>query len=291
MNAGPAASRTAVLVCQGRAVAHGHFAQGRFDDPTALEMLNDAERKPVERARSPEAPNKAGERIEYEMLRANAEVMVPRTIVIDDAVRSRPTSQVVILGAGLDGRAWRMRELSSVDVFEVDQPSSQNDKRQRTRQLDPVVRTLHFVPVDFTHDDLDTSLETAGHVDTTATTWIWEGVVPYLTPAAVRDTAGIIGRRSAPGSRLMVNYQTPSWSAAGARLVARALAMVTRRTDPLANEPRRSAWTPEAMRDLLRQHGFNVVSDDDLLSISASEHLTPRHERSLSLGRVAIADK
>ena len=291
MNEGPAASRTAVLVCQGRAVAQGHIAQGRFDDPTALEMLTDAERKPVERARSPQPPNKAGERIEYEMLRANAEVMVPRTIAIDDAVRGRPTSQLVILGAGLDGRAWRMRELSSVDVFEVDQLSSQDDKRRRTRQLEPVARTLHFVPVDFTGDELDTSLKTAGHVDSTATTWIWEGVVPYLTPPAVREITGIIGRRSAPGSRLIVNYQTPSWSAAGGRLLARALAVLTRRTDPLANEPRRSAWTPESMRALLHQHGFTVVSDDDLLSIATAANLEPRHEHSLSLGRVAIADK
>ena len=33
------ASRTAVQVCQGRAVAHGRLAVGRFDDPTALALL------------------------------------------------------------------------------------------------------------------------------------------------------------------------------------------------------------------------------------------------------------
>lgn len=32
------ASRTAVLVCQGRAVADGRIAVGRFADPTALPL-------------------------------------------------------------------------------------------------------------------------------------------------------------------------------------------------------------------------------------------------------------
>ncbi len=57
------------------------------------------------------APDGARARMQWEMLRATAEVMVPRTIAIDDAVRERANSQVVILGAGLDGRAWRMPEL------------------------------------------------------------------------------------------------------------------------------------------------------------------------------------
>lgn len=42
------ASRTAVLVCQARAVAHGRLAPGRFDDPVALPLLRPDERAPVE---------------------------------------------------------------------------------------------------------------------------------------------------------------------------------------------------------------------------------------------------
>jgi len=37
------ASRTAVLVCQGRAVAHGRSGVGRFDHPTALALLRDGD--------------------------------------------------------------------------------------------------------------------------------------------------------------------------------------------------------------------------------------------------------
>ena len=46
------ASRTAVLVCQGRAVADGRLAVGRFDDPVARALLRDDELAAVERART-----------------------------------------------------------------------------------------------------------------------------------------------------------------------------------------------------------------------------------------------
>src|SRR4051812_33003157 len=93
------ASRTAVLVCQGRAVAQGRLAVDRFDDPTAMPLLRDDERSAVEQVRSGVAPRGWGDRMEFEMLRATAEVMVPRTVRIDDAVRERRAPQLVILGA------------------------------------------------------------------------------------------------------------------------------------------------------------------------------------------------
>jgi hypothetical protein len=51
------------------------------------------------------------------------------------AVRARLAPQLVILGAGLDGRAWRIAEHADVDAFEVDHPASQQDKRDRVREL------------------------------------------------------------------------------------------------------------------------------------------------------------
>src|SRR5690349_13811189 len=119
-----AASRTAVLVCQGRAAADGRFAVGRFADPTAVSLLRPGEREIVQWVRDGAVPRQWQQRVDYETVRASAELMVPRTVVIDDAVRERPTPQTVILGAGLDGRAWRLPELAGVPVFEVDQPAS-----------------------------------------------------------------------------------------------------------------------------------------------------------------------
>lgn len=285
------ASRTAVLVCEGRAVAQDRFAVGRFDDPTAMRLLREDERGSVLRARSGAAPKAWRDRIEFEMLRANAEVMVPRTVAIDDAVSERPAAQVVILGAGLDGRAWRMRGLATVDVFEVDHPASQRDKRDRVGELRPLARSLRFVPVDFTGDDLDGALATAGHDASAPTTWVWEGVVPYLTPAEVEASARVVSRRSGAGSRLVVNYQAPAVSARIGRRLAGLLATLAGRPDPLAREPQRSAWTPAAMRGLLSGNGFAVVGDDDLLSVAEGLGMPVRNRRSLRVGRVVVADR
>lgn len=285
------ASRTAVLVCQGRAVANGRIAPGRFRDPTAMEMLDSAERGPVEAARAGVPPKDFAARFEFEMLAANAEVIAPRTIAIDDAVRFRPSPQLVILGAGLDGRAWRMMELADVDVFEVDHPASQDDKRRRVEALRPLSRTLHFIAIDFAADDLGVALGAAGHRNAVPTTWVWEGVVPYLTPDAVETTVRSVAQRSAPASRLIVNYQSPSWSAAAGRLLARAMATLARRPDPLAAEPRRSSWTPATMAALLQRHGWTVDHDTDLLTLAQHEQITIRHARSLQHGRVVVADR
>src|SRR4051812_18119981 len=171
------ASGSAVLVCQGRAVAHDRLAPGRFADPTALALLRDDEVIAVERARSDEPPQGASARINWRLHRLNAQVNVPRTVAIDDAVRAGPRGQVVILGAGLDGRAWRLDELAGAELFEVDHPDSQADKQNRAAALGEPVAHRHLVPIDFRSDDLGGALAAAGHDSTAPTTWIWEGVV------------------------------------------------------------------------------------------------------------------
>lgn len=215
------ASRTAVLVCQGRAAADGRLAPGRFADPTASPLLRPDERAVVDRVRAGVTPDGWRPRIDHETVRASAEVVAPRTVAVDDAVRDRSHPQVVILGAGLDGRAWRMPELAGVAVFEVDHPASQQDKRERAGALSgPPPR---YVPVDFRRDRLSEALAGAGHRADVPTTWIWEGVVPYLTRTQVAATVAEIAAGSATGSRLVVNYQTPAVTTTLGRVVARLL--------------------------------------------------------------------
>ncbi len=50
------ASRTAVMVCMGRAAAHGLTRDERFSDPTALWLLGEPERQLVQRFRDGAAP-------------------------------------------------------------------------------------------------------------------------------------------------------------------------------------------------------------------------------------------
>jgi methyltransferase (TIGR00027 family) len=279
------ASHTAVLVCQGRAAANDRVVPGRFADPTALALLRGAERDMVRRVRDGTPPAGWKARIEYEMVRGSAEILVPRTIAIDDAVREGPREQVVILGAGLDGRAWRMPELRDSDTYEVDQPASQRDKRERAVALGD--RQPHFVPVEFGRDDLAATLESAGHRADRPTTWVWEGVVPYLTPDEVRGTLAEVAARSAPGSRLIVNYQSDG----AGRAVMKIFTVLFLRASPWRDEPWRSMWTPEQMRDLLTGHGFRVVRDDDLLTLAAALPMKLGQRGPLRNSRVAVADR
>jgi methyltransferase (TIGR00027 family) len=291
MDAGSVASRSAVLVCQGRAAGDGVLAAGRFDDPVAMAMLGEDERGVVEQVRAGTPPQGWGNRMAYELVRACAEGVVPRTVAIDDAVIDSAAPQLVILGAGLDGRAWRLSQLATVRVFEVDHPASQADKLERVGTLAPIAKSLRLVRVDFARGGLGAGLAAAGHDPAIRTTWIWEGVVPYLTREQVQATVGEVAQRSAAGSRLIVNYQAPSVVATIGRLVVRVMNRLGRRADPLAGEPNRSTWTPATMRDLLAAHGFIAGTDQDLLSIASDLSMTVTRRRSLRNGRVVVADR
>ncbi|MBK3640862.1 class I SAM-dependent methyltransferase [Streptomyces sp. MBT33] len=295
---GRAASRTAVLVCQGRAVADGRAAVGRFSDPVAVRLLRDGERTTVDEVRAGTPPQGWQARVAYEGVRACAEVVVPRTIAIDDALRAHEAGQLVILGAGLDTRAWRLPELARTDVWEVDHPASQDDKRARLTQRGPeenprpdtelraVARSVRFTPVDFAVADLGAALDTAGHDPTAPTTWLWEGVVPYLTRERVRATVAALATRSASGSTLIVNYQAPSAKAAAGRLLTRLLG-----SSLTSGEPWLSLWRPERMAALLAEHDLRVVADDPLLAVAQGLGAPVRGRSSLRSGRVAVAER
>ena len=250
-------SQTAVMVCAARAAAHGRTDVAAFTDPTALALLPKDARQRVERFRSGLPPRSLRERVGNAILEKRSKMMVARTVAIDGAIRAAASSQFVVLGAGLDGRAWRMPELAEVTVFEVDHPDSQREKRARAASLKQAARDVRFVPVDFTRDRLDDALASAGHDPVRQTTWVWEGVVMYLERADIEATLRVIEARSAPGSRLVVVYHSPS---------------IIRQMGGFflgwVGEPFRSAFTANEMDTLLAGFGFAVVQDDDLASIA-----------------------
>lgn len=284
-----AASSTAVLVCQGRATADGRYAVGRFSDPVAEDLLDPAERTLVDRVRADDVPARAAERVAYEMIRRSGITMVPRTIAIDDAIRDHGAAQLVILGAGLDARAWRMPELVHVTVFEIDHPASQRDKLRRIGDRTPTALSVLPVEVDLATQPLSPTLANAGFDPQVASTWVWEGVVPYLTADDVRATVAQIAELCAPGSRLVVNYQAKSAVVTLLRRAMRLVLRLTRQPDPLAGEPWRSLWRPDSMQRLLHDNDFRVVSDADLLTLAAGLDLPSDVDGSLRNGRVVLA--
>lgn len=121
-----------------------------------------------------------------------------------------------------------------------------------------MAREVRFVPLDFTRDQLGDALAAAGHDPARPTTWVWEGVVMYLSPDEVETTLAELTRRSAPGSRLVILYARPA-------LIMRIVGLLVRRL----GEPFRSAFTPDAMGALLGRYGFTIVRDVGVPQIGA----------------------
>ncbi|MGZ3500958.1 MAG: class I SAM-dependent methyltransferase [Gemmatimonadaceae bacterium] len=247
-------SRTALMVTYARAVADVGASHVRdFRDPTARVFLSEKGLKQL--ARTEETIRAGRETATLAFARVSADLMALRTSTIDAAMRaavSRGTKQIVILGAGLDGRAWRMNELAGLRVFEVDHPATQAFKRQHLAELPQSIARVTFVPIDFEHESLDAALARAGHDDVQPTCWIWEGVVMYLSPEVVHSTLAAIAGRSAKGSTLIVNYHT-TMRRGLVRLIFRML-----------GEPVKSKWSPEEMAEALRAAGFGVIEDSGI---------------------------
>jgi methyltransferase (TIGR00027 family) len=247
-------SRTAHFVAHGRALADAGLSHvPDFHDPTARVFLNAKGKRSLTKTERAAREGRRG--IGIEMARVMADMIALRTAVIDTAVRNAiagGATQLVILGAGYDGRAWRMPELAGVKVFEVDHPATQSDKRTRLAELPPPTGIVTFVPIDFQMEPLGAVLDRAGHNRSSPTCWIWEGVVMYLTRDVMRATLAGIAGGSAPGSTLIVNYHTVH-----RRFFARLMFR-------LIGEPQISAWTREGMAADLRSVGFVVREDSGM---------------------------
>jgi methyltransferase (TIGR00027 family) len=132
-----------------------------------------------------------------------------RTRLIDDWIREALAAdgrQVVILGAGFDCRALRMRELANIPVFEVDRPAMIARKERILgggRQKPSRVRRISL---DFQKDNLRNRLAEAGFSANLRTLFIWEGATNYLDPQSVETVFDFFARDASLGSRIIFTY-------------------------------------------------------------------------------------
>jgi methyltransferase (TIGR00027 family) len=132
-----------------------------------------------------------------------------RTRMIDDWVREGLDSlvkQVVILGAGFDCRALRLKELASISVFEVDRPAMVTRKEHILAKSRLTPRRIRRIGVDFQKDNLGNLLVEAGYLANLRTLFIWEGVTNYLDVQAVEAVFNFFAQEAAIGSRIIFTY-------------------------------------------------------------------------------------
>ena len=126
----------------------------------------------------------------------------------------KPISQVVLLGAGMDTRVFRLRTKSGTvaDVaFEVDMPEVLNAKQAVLEKCDESLTQLTLVKrrvsvgVDLNHPKWSETLLAAGFDPTAPTVWLAEGLTMYLEPHAMAALTATLHELSAPHSVLLVS--------------------------------------------------------------------------------------
>lgn len=243
-------SRTAFAAAAHRA-AHQVLEQGAiFADPLALAILGQDAETVAQDAR--DHPERRGMRA-FIAARSNlAECWLAQSVA------ERGVGQVVVLGAGLDTFAYRHPLAQSLKVFEVDHPDTQAWKRRRLAEagvLKP--ETLTFAPIDFEHDRLLDGLTDAGFDPRVRSFFVWLGVAPYLTEAAIRATLTAIAALPG-GAEVVFDYAdppetlTPEDRARHAARAERVAAM---------GEPWLSYFELAKLKVLLLALGFTTVED------------------------------
>ncbi len=205
-------SKTCLYVAAGRALgAREPDAAVRNPDYLAERLLGPEERALVSEQACVQALAQDYAEYSKNMEAMGAALMMQvRTRFIDDRLAeevAKGATQIVLLGAGFDTRAYRLTELlKDTRVFEVDQPATQQYKRRRIREAGiEVPANLTYVPVDFRNDSLGSVLAGAGYDSSRVTFFIWEGVTMYLPETAVAETLRWVGTQ-APGSTIIFDF-------------------------------------------------------------------------------------
>jgi methyltransferase (TIGR00027 family) len=142
-----------------------------------------------------------------------------RTKHHDDAItKHRNVKQIVILGAGLDTRAYRLTELGpDDDLFEIDTADIihyKNDILASNKEgMEPKCKR-HTIATDLSHSSWAEDLgKHECFQKSLPTVWILEGLIYYLTPDSVDELMSHISNLSSPGSILAADIM--NWQATG----------------------------------------------------------------------------
>ena len=110
--------------------------------------------------------------------------------------------QAVLLGAGLDTRAWRLLWPMGSTVFEVDRAGALETKASMLDEARAVPACRRTEVAADLGGVWDTALVDAGFDPSRPTIWLAEDLLFYLPNPLLRALLAEITRRSAPGSRL-----------------------------------------------------------------------------------------
>lgn len=213
MPAERALSKTAIWVAAARAIgACEPDEAARNPDSLAELLLGDPDELQLDHPVIP------GMKSSYEIVMQDIEVastvraMIERTRFIDAVLEravANGATQILVLGAGLDSRACRYREmLRHTRVFELDRPVTSAFKRRRVDDLPGgAPENLVYVPADLEREAPAVALARHGYDLSRRTFVIMEGVTMYVQEEPLRATFRFLAGH-VPGSRIVFDFAT-----------------------------------------------------------------------------------
>jgi methyltransferase (TIGR00027 family) len=202
------ASLTAEYMALFRAIESARPARSRlFCDPFAALFLH-RWRKWIYRMARCDAGRRLVEQLFDRKLPGARAAGIARTKWIDDEVTQalETSTQLVLLGAGFDTRAYRLPAAQRVRTFDLDHPETSSAKQAALRgELGSLPKQVQFVSIDFDTQSIADVLSRAGFDEIQPTCFVWEGVTNYLSPEAVDRALRQIAQ-AAGGSILLFTY-------------------------------------------------------------------------------------
>jgi methyltransferase (TIGR00027 family) len=176
-----------------------------FDDPLAARFVAATEWEPPDFAGGPADDT-------VRTLLVLAQSVIVRTRFLDDLLASVWADgggrQVVILGAGLDTRAFRLPWPAGTRCFELDLPPVLAFKAEVLAGAGAACDRVE-VPADLLADDWPRLLVDAGFLPGEPTVWIAEGLLIYFSQAENDRLLDQIGALSGPGHHLAITSSRP----------------------------------------------------------------------------------
>lgn len=212
------------------------------------------------------------------------EHLISRTRFIDDLIEKSAANKIeqyVILGAGYDSRAHRLKLTSGLKIFEVDQPEVQERKRSKLPKEIPNAENVTYVGIDFNHQSLKEQLLNAGFDQSKSTIITLEGVSQYISKEAVNSTLNELAALTQnSNTTLFMSYvdrqlrENPKACFGKEYVKAEKIAALIQKLAAKAGEPWISLYSAEEIEDLLAQNGFSLTENKTLADLN-SKYFTP----------------
>jgi methyltransferase (TIGR00027 family) len=199
-----------------------------------------------------------------------------RTRVVDAEVATaigRGIEQIVLLGAGYDGRALRFAA-DSVHWFEVDTAAVLADTRRRMHELDLAPAGVVWVSADLETDDVGAALDAAGLDPARPSLFVCESALVGLPLAVAASLCETTRARAEPGSTLVATFAVAPDPTAPRRTLRTATNIASR----ALGETRRDELRPGDPEKLLVVTGWHITHTE-----RGPEHMLDRGAHQLVL--------